>query len=586
MESYRLIVSIAGTPKVLELKRDTKLSFAKKNSIFAFAELEASRSVSFNIPATEANEQVFQLAKDPAYTGSAMRMRMAVQLQYNGGVLDGYLYATEATNKEYKCCFVFGELLNLRTLQSVADIKDVYPSNIVNYADYIIDYLSNGALMYPQQLHTLLPSVSLAEVIHTILSNMGIGDNFPTPIGAADNVYTIVKPDVLLPLISYLDYEYTALGGVYANSGDSYVYNSGDFPEYTVNRWFCVINYPDSDYPITFADDFPDDYCIFITNGTPGGTVDEPYVGTSDFLGGYFPYDDGQGGIVAVGTPLRGKTVNLQRGTYSTGLGYSGPTYRIGRLSEFTYIGGNVLQYHPNAGISLIHKIYIGAQELFEDYSRMPTQFDIKDVLPDWSLLQLLQNYAYMRGEVMRWDNGTIYFDDLTSGWNSLVLSNVLSEETMSRKVQGAAQRNIVNFESGDDVSASAGNSYDISNTILDTEKVVYTISASEANKAPIGDKLLVTDVELDSGVQKVAYIPPVLGILDNSMLIWRQVPLNSMLNDMYTKSTYLKLRVGMSLYEYTQLKEKTYIYYKGIRYVWVSSQWSGGVTTLELQKC
>lgn len=584
MESYRLIASVAGTPKVLELKRDTKLSFTKKNSIFAFAELEASRSVSFNIPATEVNEQVFQLAKDPAYTGSAMRMRIAVQLQYNGGVLDGYIYATEATNKEYKCCFVFGELLNLRALQSVTDIKDVYPSNIVNYADYIIDYLSNGALMYPQQLHTLLPSVSLAEVIHTILSSMGMGDNFPTPIGAADNVYTIVKPNVLYPLSDYLNYEY-GIAGV-QTSGSSYIYDSADFPDYTVNRWFCVLGSPDSDYPITFADDFPDDFCLFITNGTPGGTADEPYVGTSDFLGGYFPYDDGQGGIVAVGTPLKGKTVNLQRGTYRTGLGYSGPTYRIGRLSEFTYIGGNVLQYHPNAGISLIYKIYIGDQAPFEDYSRMPTEFDIKDVLPDWSLMQLLQNYAYMRGEVIRWDNNTIYFDDLTSGWGSLVLSNVLSEETMSRKVQGAAQRNIVNFESGDDVSASAGSSYDISNTILESDKVVYTISASEANKAPIGDKLLVTDVELDSGVQKVAYIPPVVGILDNNMLIWRHIPLNNTLNNMYSKSTYLKLRVGMSLYEYTQLKEKTYIYYKGIRYVWVSSQWSGGVTTLDLQKC
>ena len=79
----------------LELSAGFSLQFQKKNILFAFDAIECERSLSFNIPATPTNNNIFKLAKWEAAYGIGMRRRYSAQMQASGVAKDGYLYVSE-----------------------------------------------------------------------------------------------------------------------------------------------------------------------------------------------------------------------------------------------------------------------------------------------------------------------------------------------------------------------------------------------------------------------------------------------------------------------------------------------------------
>lgn len=115
--------NIAG--KYLDLYADTSLQFSRKNILFAFDDAEVSRTASFDIPASPKNNDIFQLANDAARDGSLARTRLPAQLQYSGGVENGYLYITGAERDKYTAIFVFGELFNLKEIREAGTLYDI-----------------------------------------------------------------------------------------------------------------------------------------------------------------------------------------------------------------------------------------------------------------------------------------------------------------------------------------------------------------------------------------------------------------------------------------------------------------------------
>lgn len=111
--------------KYLDLYNATKLQFERKNSVFGFDEIELSRSASFDIPRTANNDAIFNDAANVAKYGAEARRRIAVQMQYSGGAVDGYLHVTAANETAYSVCFTFGMLLGLKALKETGKIGDI-----------------------------------------------------------------------------------------------------------------------------------------------------------------------------------------------------------------------------------------------------------------------------------------------------------------------------------------------------------------------------------------------------------------------------------------------------------------------------
>lgn len=120
--------NIAG--KYLDLYADTSLQFSRKNILLAFDTAEVSRTASFDIPASPKNNDIFQLANDVARDGSLARTKLPAQLQYSGGVENGYLYITGAARDRYTAIFVFGELLGLKELRDAGNLPQIFPYSV------------------------------------------------------------------------------------------------------------------------------------------------------------------------------------------------------------------------------------------------------------------------------------------------------------------------------------------------------------------------------------------------------------------------------------------------------------------------
>jgi len=108
----------------LELKKGTSVSISSSNQIFSFDKIELSRTQEFTIPATAKNNSIFKLSNRADYSGYVSRIVIDAEMWYSGGKISGKLYISEASKTEYKCVFVFGELLNLKIIKESGKIKD------------------------------------------------------------------------------------------------------------------------------------------------------------------------------------------------------------------------------------------------------------------------------------------------------------------------------------------------------------------------------------------------------------------------------------------------------------------------------
>lgn len=101
----------------LDLYDNTSIQIARVNHIFAFDEMQVSRTTSFDIPATPKNNRIFNLAKDVAYDGAMARVKIPTEFQFPGGTEQGNLYIGKCNGNKYTVTYYFGELLTLKKLR-------------------------------------------------------------------------------------------------------------------------------------------------------------------------------------------------------------------------------------------------------------------------------------------------------------------------------------------------------------------------------------------------------------------------------------------------------------------------------------
>lgn len=581
----------------LELAENTKLSFKRANNLFKMADIELSRSQSFSVPATTANNRIFELANDYRLTGEVMRRRVNAVMEYSGGSRDGYLYISEADRREYKCCFVYGEMLRLKELKEAGNISEYFlPENSVKWLDAnvksgslnlnpydLVDYSSNlDAAERAANNVALLPSMSLTWLMSNTLSEFGmiystVGN---VPISGLRIVQAKPKRDSggvkFLQRFRKNDLISTSGSRLKADlfttaTGRMQVVKVTDIPpsvevvsENSFTEFVAV-----QTLKIVFPADFPTDiYMVHI--------VDD----TCEFLGDYsFDLDiDKQ----TVGEPLSGRTVEITQN--------SGFTFI--QKADFTYIrnGSQVHTAGFNGDASPFTYDLQVEVELPEEAVAGQYLYMQKN-LPEVTALELCKIAAAARGAALTYDasiNAMVIEELIFEGdggqvpaWEIKEIKRWVSVGSVRRTFGEYAQRNIVQYDSDEFVGGERRlkRVYEIENVNIDEEKDIYTIPLSESVESYIRDMVL-----QDS---KVSF-PLSRGVLMQTTGTKMQSVMpskNEVIEALCESSTAISLQVPMTLLEYTKLPERCRLLFDGQLWVWTEAQWGDDVATLSLSK-
>lgn len=168
----------------LETADSNSLQLTKKNSIFAFDELECDRSTSFDLPLSQKNIEILGFDYDPHTIGTKMRTKIAAQMQDGVVVYNGYIYfgSYDKDKNVCECIFVFGNMLALQAISQEGKIATYYtPSNAVYWNGSWTGSALGSTLWntYVYAGHNLditksKPSVALFELAQKVAATRGV----------------------------------------------------------------------------------------------------------------------------------------------------------------------------------------------------------------------------------------------------------------------------------------------------------------------------------------------------------------------------------------------------------------------------
>ena len=605
----------------LDLLSGAALSFKKSNPLFAFDSLTCERTQSFNIPATEHNERVMKLAKIPAYSGEGMRRRFDAELQDGTVVKQGYLYVDKYEKGKYSAVFVTGNLLELLAIKNAGKIADFWhPTDSVYYSGSGRVDMQNAApfdsVGYIQKGdYGVIPSMSVAYIIREALEQLGV--RYAMPEGADAIRLIPPKPMSIKNHVAHIKSEYD--GSVNINTIDTMALLPIEFVsmERSANqvwqrdyydatqqsgepflmsennrqgnlRQFVACFKAFANLKITMPNDLPSDvYIVSLGSADFGGDM--------QFLGDYSfvkspNYDRSTGfSIERYGEPLAGRTVEIARNT----------TFIL--ISENDFYNQNTWEDVTIGSFSGLARIYAHGFD-FRDSDRLYLNYDFEvqvaganevasigeyvrlvDNLPDVTLTDLLKALAAMTGSVLNYtpEDG-ITFDDVSlQGWQTITLRDAIAMDSVDRKFGDYAQRNIVRYDSADDVPEAQRIEvvYTIDNENIAEENELQVLPFSEGDRGSIDGREVVS-----VGAENDKHTASSINIAGSYMTRVRLIK-NAGVQALCDASTNISVRARMTLAEYEALGAKVALLYRNTRYVWTEATWSKGVATLKLSK-
>lgn len=584
----------------LDLFSGAALSFKKTNPLFAFDALTCERTQAFSIPATPNNEQVFKLAKTPAFDGIGMRRRFECELQDGVTVKRGYLYVDKYDGGKYNAVFVTGDLIGLQAIKEAGNVSDLIikhesialdgsyiPANNQQQSDF-------ASVLYARSEGRVLPSVNMLSVLNEAAAAVGVtvvyGQQMQNvskyriiPGGVKINEKTVTFENEgvrVFPLLGILEQEnHTAkieICTATKDEGGGFEYNPiGTYRQYNFPQWVCR----DYDLELTFPDNFPDNFFCISGNSdsnltlNPSGTLGTRFLGDYQFVGGY-PSQS----FRVFGTPLRGRTISVPKGTpfvFISSALYTAPLNPV--IGQNYNIGIDVSGYRAASEFN----VAVSTTSSVEDDMLVP----YNGILPDASLVDLIKWAAWLSGSAIDYNDGVITFDPLHFGtWPTLNIDgSVISAGELTRTFVDYGQRNVVRFGSKDEVSLAykLTDVYTIDNENIEAEVVAAELNLSEGEKR--GGDLFVRN----AGKGYELGIPTLARSYTDTQINMQRASIDhsNTLQMLFDSSTSVTIRARMTLYEYESMRAKTVILYAGTQYVWTEASWSNGVCTLNLSK-
>lgn len=556
----------------LDLYEDAGLQMVKNNPIFAFDELSAERTTSFNIPSTPKNDRVFQLARIPAYKGMPMRRTLDTILQDGVFVTRGFLHISRYSGTEYEAVFVFGKLFDLKSLRW-GDLQGLDAIGSPINANTSPMPMIARVKYHTDKGQSPAPSISIAQILdelntQNILRISGIDLDVETRF--IPKLWTIGYEDVKIQISSEPD----GNGGLTVGTSDDRIIGEDtrgiviEIDPQTEAATRRLYNPFDNglyraegvDY-ITFPEDTPANVCLcYVDDYDQIGQGKIGFIGTRKYVGGG----------VFDGEPLAGQKV------------YVGDHSLFVLLSVFENSAGQPIQDLVFTDIDYDRESSIYLSIRVENRNSDLGWSALKNV----SVGDLLKAYSALTGKLIGTDaSGAIRFVDSINP--TYIEPKITKRVGVSRTFSDWAKENFVRFKEEEGIPNDMVKtiSYTIDNDNIEETKDILVLEASQG--LDFGDGTLLVNEQKEDG--NLSEELPNANLGDPSdgeyMNLVGDLQKSTILQDIVSSSTMLEIECHMNLYEYMQVYSETGFVVDNTKYTWVTGQWQNDTAKFTLAK-
>lgn len=561
----------------LDLASDFQFTFSYNNTLFAFDNMQVSRSTEFQIPSTPKNNMILGFASDPSTDGGWVRTKKQAELHYSGGKIDGFLFFGKYSKGSYSAIFVYGELSAIKAAKE--------KGNIVEYCDFTESlptvsptfrsaYSSGGTLPYSfawynykngiadaNRLSGVMnysPSVKLYTLIAQAATKAGLTLDISNVVSSINSIALILptqKKSATPTSISF--------SGV-PNSTLTVTGAAGYLQSVTKTFKYKPINNLFWKRQAVVCFECLQDLTIKIN------TFLQPI---------YIVTGDGR------------EIISLNKLAIEAGQEYSfkkGDYFSLVSTADY-FFGQPDDDYGQNIG-TVTASVWGASQ----------TEVGIGDTyylqsnLPEVTLIDLLKTAANLLRMGIDYDvaTNTLSFYDFSFDKSQAIELDSKTIEILSvdRTFLDYAQRNYVDFKSEEYVKNRATIDYTINNDLIAAEKQLFTIPFSEGNFDE-QNNVVVQDFDADNKkISKTATIGVVSKVSGQTYLkhvseLPKNVTINANLERIINESTTIVWVGRMIAGDFLKLKNKNTYKYKGQYYCCIDGTQSDGTATLTLVK-
>lgn len=561
----------------LDLASDFQFTFSYNNTLFAFDNMQVSRSTEFQIPATPKNNMILGFASDPSTDGGWVRTKKQAELHYSGGKIDGFLFFGKYSKGYYSAIFVYGELSAIKAAKE--------KGNIVEYCDFTESlptfsptfrsaYSSGGTLPYSFAWYNYKngiadvdrlsgamnysPSVKLYTLIARAATRAGINFSIDGVISAINSIALILPTQKKAETGTSISF-----AGV-PNSTLTVTGAAGYLQSVTKTFKYKPINSLFWQRQAVVCFECLQDLTIKIN------TFLQPI---------YIVTGDGR------------EIISLNKLAIEVGQEYSfkkGDYFSLVSTADY-FFGQPDDDYGQNIG-TVTASVWGASQ----------TEVGIGDTyylqsnLPEVTLIDLLKTAANLLRMGIDYDvtTNTVSFYDFSFDKSQAIELDSKTIEILSvdRTFLDYAQRNYIDFKSEEYVKDRATIDYKINNDLIAAEKQLFTIPFSEGNFDE-QNNVIVQDFDADNKkISKTATIGIVSKVSGQTYLkhvseLPDNVTLNTNLERIINESTTIVWVGRMIAGDFLKLKNKNTYKYKGQHYCCIDGTHSDGTATLTLVK-
>lgn len=574
----------------LELPADFEFSFNYNNGVFAFENMQLSRSGEFTIPRTPANDLMLNFSHDPSFDGTFIRQKKSAELFYSGGKIDGYLFIGKCSGKGYSSVFVYGELTALKLANDRGIIFDYVP-----FSDYMTvqtptvnPYNVNGILTRNFAFYNYMngidessklvdycnmsPTVKLSYLLSQSASYAGVNVDTTALGNGKDAIGIILQSNNASPNLTSVSVTGSPNTNLSFTGGSSFfelvwlstAYNGKKFKYKPEGAYFsnsedvrvikCKI-----DLTIKFNTGY-----IF---GCVGGTGSTFYSGVDS--GNSFGYIES------------GQEISFKKGEY------------------FTFVHNNDYFFRDpidnfDGAVNLNFEVYSGDVSSVE-YSE---NYYLKYNLPEVTFMDIVKTFAniFKCGILYNSSTNTISFFNFSFDKSSAkrLDESVINIKSVDRTFLNYARKNLIKYKSEDYVENQTTIQYLIDNDNLAEEKILYTVPFSEGN-IDVSGLAILKDFDVLAPYKKIAKNSTIAiaskmvgyNYMMHIKKLYEHFPdiLNSKLDEIIQNSTTVAMSVKMTAGDFLKIKNTDTFSYRGKHYCCITGSHSGEVAELTLIK-
>ena len=568
----------------LDLPADFDFSFQYNNSVFAFENMQLSRSSEFSIPATPVNNALLGFANNPGMNGEVVRKKLNAELHYSGGKITGLLSIGKFDGSQFSAIFVYGELTALKFIQDKGNISNYTSFSqalTVNTGNIVSAYKSDGTLNdYSFKFYkykngvadgdklvsflNMMPTVRLSKLMTEAATAAGLTVD-TTALGTGkDAIGIILATNNATPTLESVSVSgipndtlsFTGGSEFFTLETKTFKYKPFGSPFY-FNKLVKVLQ-AKRDCKIKFESGYTSIGCVsgdgrkFLSTGNAEGFFRSILIDTE---------------------------IEIKSGEYFTFV----------HLQDYRF---DIPEEPFDTSVSVDLKVYTGDSGTVEQGE----SFSLFYNLPEITLIDIFKIYASLFRCGITYDVATstiAFFNFAFDKSDPIELDDIVIQlKSVERTFIDYAQKNVVNCKSEDYVQNKFELRYTIDNENLQAEKTLYTIPFSEGILSPNAD-VTVNDFELVEPFKKTAktgtlcVASKTVGheYLKHISQLYQNFTITDSLTNIIRNSTTVEMSVKMDVKTFLSIGSTDVFKYRGRFYCCLNATHTNGVADLVLVK-